>query len=94
MSIQQHITDGGKEIRIGQLYRDARDTNVRTLRVDAIEEPWQDWKGHKHFPVAYTVIRQEREPGVIVEPMRRGQMDAERLTGKDFVLLDGGEADR
>lgn len=80
------VTTEAGHVRPGQLYRDTRASNVRTLRVDRIEV---DDRGG--CDVHYTVIRQEYE-GEITEPMRKNRMTADRLTSRSFVLVEGGAA--
>ncbi|WP_406234956.1 hypothetical protein [Nocardia sp. NBC_01009] len=80
--LAEYVTNTGT-VRPGQLYRDARPTNVRTLRVDSIDE----------LEIACTVIRQEYE-GEVTTPNRVTKMTARRLTGRAFVLIGSvGEAE-
>lgn len=79
------VTTETGHVRPGQLYRDNRASNIRTLRVDSIEIDGDSADVH------YTVIRQEYQ-GETTEPMRKHRMTADRLTSRSFVLVtEGGE---
>ncbi|WP_280245820.1 hypothetical protein [Nocardia abscessus] len=80
----------GRIISVGQLYRDNREMNVRTLRVDHISE--RDDHGDTERYITCTVIRQEYD-GVVMEPMRTTRMVARRLTSKSFVLVGSADTD-
>ncbi|MBF6298259.1 hypothetical protein IU459_11975 [Nocardia amamiensis] len=86
-AMQEYITTGGKTIRTGQHYRDARATNVRTLRVDHIHEPYNPDRPDDRA-IDYTVVLVDGEP-----PARsRGKsMTAARLTSRNFILIDGAK---
>ncbi|MGC0364773.1 hypothetical protein ABH922_002757 [Rhodococcus sp. 27YEA15] len=75
-------TPAGKVIAVGQLYRDAREVHVRTLRVDTIDVDRYDC-----IRVTCTVIRQE-DGDKVTEPMRPTTMSPARLTSKSFRLLE------
>ncbi|MFI5783148.1 hypothetical protein [Nocardia sp. NPDC051570] len=76
-ALTEYTTSKGMIVRGGDLFRDCRESNVRTLRVDC-------FKIRFGITRAYcTVVRQEFE-GQITEPMRPTSMDAERLGGRDF----------
>ncbi|MBW0270760.1 hypothetical protein ATM97_06995 [Nocardia sp. MH4] len=78
--ITEVTTDKGVLVRVGQLYRDRRDDNVRTLRVDG-------FLGEGKFAKAVcTVIRQEYR-GIVTEPMRTTAPSLTRITGREFVLV-------
>ncbi|WP_433603739.1 hypothetical protein ACQPXH_33105 (plasmid) [Nocardia sp. CA-135953] len=82
-----HYTTARGTVRVGQLYRDARRTNVRTLRVEAIGRPWNDWKGVTHCSIDCLVIEQVAD-GVRTEPRRPTSMRATRLLSAEFVLVE------
>ena len=76
----------GKTVRVGQVYRDNRTGNVRTLRVDAIEtDRWST-------TVVCTVTHQDHGDGRTTEPMRPTGMKPDRITGRSFVLVDEAPA--
>ncbi|WP_280420049.1 hypothetical protein [Nocardia carnea] len=66
-------------VQPGDLYRDSRNTNIRTLRVDTID-------GDR---VVCTVIRQEYD-GEITTPMRVTPMSIKRLTSRSFIRIEPG----
>uniref|UniRef100_UPI003F492C64 hypothetical protein n=1 Tax=Nocardia suismassiliense TaxID=2077092 RepID=UPI003F492C64 len=63
-------------VRVGQLWRDARDSNVRTLKVERVI-------GDR---VELRVVRQEFQ-GEVTEPMRTTNMTVARLMSRNFVLV-------
>lgn len=70
-------------VRVGQLYRDSRASNVRTLRVDSIETPdaffvWAD--------IYLSVIEVDGES--LAKP-RQTRMSADQLLTRSFVLVIG-----
>lgn len=69
-------------VRIGQRYRDNRDSNIRTLRVDSIKT--DDYGCTVHC----VVIHQDHGDGRITEPMRETAMTPARLTSRSFVLIE------
>ncbi len=73
-------TPKGAVVRRGQLYRDRRDDNVRTLRVDGFTDDYGTIKAQ------CTVIRQEYR-GEVTAPMRTTEPSITRLTGSAFVLV-------
>jgi hypothetical protein len=73
-------TSKGVPVRVGQLYRDRRDDNIRTLRVDGFTG------AAPHLKARCTVIRREYR-GEVTEPMRTTEPNIDRLTGRDFVLV-------
>ncbi|BCF84566.1 hypothetical protein RQCS_41110 [Rhodococcus qingshengii] len=75
-------TPSGERIAVGQVYRDAREVHVRTLRVDGIDVDRYD-----HVRVTCTVIRQE-DGGEVKEPMRPTTMAPSRLASRAFQLLE------
>jgi hypothetical protein len=78
------ITYNGRTVRVGDCFRDRRDSNVRTLRVDNLDEPGV---------VGLTVVRQEYE-GEVSEPMRPTVMTVKRLLGRSFVPVADVEVER
>ncbi|NQE72663.1 MULTISPECIES: hypothetical protein [Nocardia] len=62
-------------IRVGQLWRDRRESNVRTLKVERVV-------GDR---VELRVIRQEYQ-GEVTEPMRTTNMTVARLMSRNFIL--------
>jgi hypothetical protein len=72
---QEH---NGRTVRLGDLFRDRRESNVRTLRVDNLSEPGV---------AGLTVVRQEYN-GEVSEPMRATAMTVARLLGRSFVPVD------
>ncbi|MEV6341237.1 hypothetical protein AB0M12_41770 [Nocardia vinacea] len=87
--MSEYTTRGGRTVRVGQLYRDSRESNIRTLRVDAVGTPIADWAGRERCAIECTVVRQEYA-GEVTEPMRATTVDAYRLTSSAFLLLDPG----
>nr|WTA71286.1 hypothetical protein OHB51_35415 [Micromonospora sp. NBC_00855] len=80
------ITKNGV-VRVGQLYRDNRDDNIRTLRVDSIEPDLYGDSAKVH----YTVISQTYL-GQTTEPMRTHRMKVTRITNpRAFVLVPAGD---
>lgn len=78
------VTTKTGTVRPGQLYRDNRASNIRTLRVDRIEVD-------QYGPTVHcVVIRQDYGDGRVTEPGRATAMTAERLTSRSFVLVEGG----
>lgn len=71
----------GVEIHEGQIFRDARDSNVRTLRVDGFQP------SGAYTRVVCTVIRQEYN-GEVTEPMRETKIDADRLGSRYYIPID------
>lgn len=80
--MNEYTTPSGERIVVGQVYRDARDVHVRTLRVDEIEVDRYDY-----VRVTCTVIRQE-DGGEVKEPMRPTTMAPSRLVSRAFQLLE------
>ncbi|OXM19387.1 hypothetical protein CBI33_22825 [Rhodococcus erythropolis] len=80
--MNEYTTPSGERIVVGQLYRDARDVHVRTLRFDEIDVGRYD-----HIRVTCTVIRQE-DGSEVKEPMRPTTMAPSRLVGRAFQLLE------
>lgn len=80
--MDEYRTASDEIVHIGDRFRDSRKSNVRTLRVDRLE--------NEYFQVmAYcTVIRQEHD-GTITKPMRATEMRAERLVSRAFVRVEG-----
>ncbi len=60
--MDEYTTASGKIVRLGQLYRDSRKSNVRTLRVDSLTDR------HGVVRADCLVVRQEYE-GTITQPM-------------------------
>ncbi|WP_341513672.1 hypothetical protein AAC389_15845 [Rhodococcus qingshengii] len=81
--MNEHTTPSGERIVVGQVYRDARDVHVRTLRVNEINVDRYD-----HVRVTCTVIRQE-DGDKVTEPMRPTTMAPSRLVSRSFQLLKG-----
>ncbi len=81
--MNEHTTPSGERIVVGQVYRDARDVHVRTLRVNEINVDRYD-----HVRVTCTVIRQE-DGDKVTEPMRPTTMAPSRLVSRAFRLLKG-----
>lgn len=81
--MNEHTTPSGERIVVGQVYRDARDVHVRTLRVNEINVDRYD-----HVRVTCTVIRQE-DGDKVTEPMRPTTMAPSRLVSRAFQLLKG-----
>lgn len=79
--MDEYTSASGKIVRIGQLYRDSRKSNVRTLRVDGLTEHYGEAQAH------CVVVRQEYE-GTITQPMRATVMTVERLASRTFVLVE------
>ncbi|MFD0000170.1 hypothetical protein [Nocardia sp. NPDC127526] len=78
-----------RTVRVGQWYRDALPgrSDIRTLRVEEIGEPWTDAKGRPRCAVVCTVVRKESASGVVSTPMRTLTIDAARLSSDLFVLV-------
>ncbi|WP_280264637.1 hypothetical protein [Nocardia wallacei] len=68
----------GRTLHAGQVYRDARTSNIRTLRVNAVRE--------SDGMADCTVILQEYE-GTVTTPNRPTSMTVDRITGRAFVLV-------
>jgi hypothetical protein len=75
------MTQSDNVIRVGQLWRDRRKDNIRTLRVDRVDE-----NGQVHL----VVIRQVYQ-GEATEPMRPTSMTSARLLSRNFVLEQEAE---
>ncbi|MEV6258053.1 hypothetical protein AB0L97_32840 [Nocardia sp. NPDC051911] len=85
MSESETLTTGvrtarGMLVRVGQLYRDRRDDNIRTLRVDGFRGTGTN------ATAVCTVIRQEYL-GEVTKPMRTTEPSITRLTSRAFVLV-------
>ncbi|MGB3362019.1 MAG: hypothetical protein WA972_04300 [Rhodococcus qingshengii] len=80
--MNEYTTPSGERIVVGQVYRDARDVHVRTLRVDEVDVDRYD-----HIRVTCTVIRQE-DGSKVTEPMRPTKMAPSRLASRAFQLLE------
>ncbi|MFE3229812.1 hypothetical protein [Nocardia sp. NPDC059228] len=78
MSDMQVIEYDGHRIPVGKLFRDNRNSNIRTLRVVGPADTDR---------ILLMVIRREYE-GQVTEPMRATVMTAERLLSRDFVAVD------
>ncbi|GAA1653899.1 hypothetical protein [Nocardia ninae] len=82
--MEHYATDAGT-VRVGQLYREVRE-GARTLRVESFTTPRTDWKGHTHCLVICVVADEEQGPQGSLAG--RSLVDADRLTGPDFVRID------
>jgi len=84
MTSSDHITSvsttRGDIVRVGQLYRDRRLDNVRTLRVDGLSGVG------KYAKASCTVIRQNYR-GETTHPMRTTTPSVARLVSSAFVLV-------
>lgn len=83
----EYTTTKGATVIVGQLYRDARDRNVRTLRVDAIHEPYSLTRPDER-QVDYTVVLVDGQPP---KKPRGKDMTAKRIASTAFRLLTGDE---
>lgn len=77
---EEVTTSKGAVVRVGQLYRDRREDNIRTLRVDELVDDYGTTKAR------CTVIRQEYR-GEVTTPMRTTDPSVDRLTSRAFVLV-------
>ena len=77
MSAAEFVEYDGHRIPVGTLYRDNRNSNVRTLKV----------LGPADDRILLMVIRQEHQ-GQVREPMRATVMTVERLLSNKFVAVD------
>ena len=76
------MTQSNNVIQVGQLWRDRRKDNVRTLRVERVDESGQK--------VHLVVVRQVYQ-GETTEPMRPTSMTSARLLSRNFVLEQEAE---
>jgi len=83
--MQEYITTTGKTIRTGQRYHDRRTTNRRELLIEHIDEPLNQSRPDE-CRVYYTVVKVDGKP----VKKRANDTTARRLTGRDFVLIEGG----
>jgi hypothetical protein len=81
-----YTTPKGRTVKVGDLYRDVRRVDARTLRVDAIDGPYRDWKGTTRCPVHYTVVAQAG--GKTPSPLSK-TIEADRLTNPALFVLVG-----
>ncbi|WP_297625242.1 hypothetical protein [Nocardia sp.] len=76
--MNEYKTRKGLVIRVGDEFRDTRESNIRTLRIDRLQ--MEDYGTVRAF---CTVIRQEYD-GEVTEPMRLTDMAADRFGTSDF----------
>ncbi|MEU8901752.1 hypothetical protein AB0C65_38220 [Nocardia sp. NPDC048505] len=68
-------------VRIGQLYRDAKRAEPRTVRVEAIAAPRVDYRGKKRCEITIAVLD---AAGAVRKTL---PIDAARLTGSNYVRV-------
>lgn len=83
--MNEYTTPKGRTVRVGETYRDANRIEPRTLRVTGIGEPWTDYRGKERCNVAADVLAAD---GSV---LRQLDMQALRITGRDFVLVPEAE---
>lgn len=85
----EFTTARGRTVRLGDKFRDARESNVRELTVESIgvyTPP--EYGGIQKPPVCSVTCSVTRKLGAGVELMKPTTMTADRLTGRDFVRID------
>ncbi|MFD3748363.1 hypothetical protein [Nocardia sp. NPDC058633] len=91
----EFTTARGRTVRIGQHYRDARESNVRDLVVESIgvyAPP--EIRGVQKPPICSVTCTVTRTTDAGTELMRPTTMSAERMTGKEFRLVEEYRGDR
>ena len=82
-----YTTPQDRTVKVGQLYRDAKRSDARTLRVEAIDGPYLDWSGVERCQVHYRVVAQDG--GKTPSPLSK-TIEATRITDpKLFTLVEG-----
>ncbi|MGY1896183.1 hypothetical protein [Nocardia gipuzkoensis] len=84
----EYVTTKGRTIRKGQLYRDSRTDNVRTLQVVKINDPYTTERPDERQIDCIVIRQMHGQPPITTEPMRPTSTTAKRLTGRDFVLIE------
>ncbi|MGY1945305.1 hypothetical protein [Nocardia asiatica] len=80
--MQEYTTTKGKTIRTGQRYHDRRRSNRRTLEVRSIGEPWCGRADDRDITLAVVEV-----DGTAV-PERITTINATRVTGRDYILIE------
>lgn len=75
-------------VRVGQVYRDRRDSNTRWLRVDRLTLTRWNY-GPDTVEAWCVVVRHDHGEGRVDQPMRETRMIADRLLSRSFILVDG-----
>ncbi|MGY4098069.1 hypothetical protein ACW2Q0_00655 [Nocardia sp. R16R-3T] len=91
----EFTTTRGRTVRVGEHYRDNRANNVRDLIVETIgvyTPP--EYGGVQKPPVCSVTCTVTRTTAAGTEIMKPTAMSADRITGRDFVLVCDQEADR
>ncbi|WP_028477934.1 hypothetical protein [Nocardia sp. CNY236] len=83
----------GRTVRVGDHYRDNRTSNVRDLIVTVlgVYQP-PAYGGIEKPPVCSVTCSVTRTTDAGTEVMKPTMMDANRLTGRDFMLVTEGGA--
>lgn len=84
----EFTTARGRTIRVGDHFRDNREHNVRDLVVETlgVYQP-AEFAGVQKPPVCSVTCSVTRTRGEAVELMKPTTMDANRITGRDFVRV-------
>lgn len=84
----EFTTTRGRTVRVGERYHDARENNRRVLTVESLGVYTPPaYGGIQKPPVCSVTCSVTRTRGEVVELMKPTTMDANRLTGRDFVLI-------
>lgn len=84
----EFTTTKGRTVRVGDRFHDARENNRRDLVVESlgVYQP-AEYGGVQKPPVCSVTCKVSRRRGDVVELMKPTTMDANRLTGRDFVRV-------
>ncbi|MGW4325416.1 hypothetical protein ACWEKR_05940 [Nocardia sp. NPDC004573] len=80
--MQEYTTTKGKTIRTGQRYHDRRQSNRRTLEVRSIGEPWCGRADDRDIECAVIAVDGQAVPERITS------INAIRITGRDYILIE------
>ncbi|WP_342800996.1 hypothetical protein [Nocardia sp. No.11] len=85
----EFTTTRGRTVRVGDRYHDAREHNRRVLKVESlgVYQP-AEYGGVQKPPVCSVTCSVTRPRGDGIELMKPTTMDANRITGRDFVLIE------
>lgn len=91
--VTKFTTVRGRTVRVGDHYRDSRTSNVRDLVVDSLgvyQPPARD--GNERPAICSVTCSVSRTTEAGTQQMKPTTMDANRITGREFVLVTAGSA--
>lgn len=89
----EFTTTRGRTVRVGERYHDARENNRRVLTVESLGLYTPPaYGGIQKPPVCSVTCSVTRTTAAGTEIMKPTTMDANRITGRDFVLITEGGA--